>query len=91
MNNERRVGQISLDSGSESAESLFAEHQYVRYDGSLDDGRLSQWLSESPKLLKMLSAPLLVCTIDHLMTALKEHVEANRCPHAAIADLRFST
>lgn len=59
----------AIDNGSESAESLFAEHQYVRYDGSLDDGRLSQWLSKSPTLLKMLSAPLLVSTIDHLMPA----------------------
>ena len=57
------------DTGSESAESIFAEHQYVRYDGSLDDGRLSQWLSKSPTLLKMISAPLLVSTIDHLMPA----------------------
>lgn len=59
----------AVDNGSESAESLFAEHQYVRYDGSLDDGRLSQWLSKSPTLLKMISAPLLVSTIDHLMPA----------------------
>ena len=39
---EQRKGepeQITVDSGSESAESLFAEHQYVRYDGTLDDGR----------------------------------------------------
>ncbi len=56
-------------SGSESDESLFEDHQYVRYDGSLDDGRLSTWLANSPKLLQLLSAPVLVCTIDHLMPA----------------------
>ncbi|WP_293936093.1 type I-F CRISPR-associated helicase Cas3f [Iodobacter sp.] len=56
-------------SGSESAETLFAEHQYVSYDGSLDDGRLSQWLKVSPKLLQLLSAPVLVSTIDHLIPA----------------------
>ncbi|WP_203564256.1 type I-F CRISPR-associated helicase Cas3f [Deefgea sp. CFH1-16] len=56
-------------SGSESAESLFAEHQYVRYDGSLDDGRLSQWLKATPSLHQLLSAPVLVSTIDHLMPA----------------------
>ena len=69
---EQRKGEpelVTADNGSESAESLFAEHQYVRYDGTLDDGRLSQWLSESPTLLKMLSAPLLVSTIDYLMPA----------------------
>ncbi|WP_348945673.1 type I-F CRISPR-associated helicase Cas3f [Chitinibacter sp. FCG-7] len=56
-------------SGSESAEALFAEHQYVRYDGSLDDGRLSQWLKPSRSLHQLLSAPVLVSTIDHLMPA----------------------
>lgn len=56
-------------SGSESAAEMFDDFQYVRYDGSLDDGRLSHWLKESPKLHKLLSAPVLVSTIDHLMPA----------------------
>lgn len=56
-------------SGSASAEALFAEHQYVRYDGSLDDGRLSHWLKQSPKLHALLSAPVLITTIDHLIGA----------------------
>lgn len=56
-------------SGSASADALFAEHQYVSYDGSLDDGRLSAWLSKSPTLHKLLSAPVLVSTIDHLISA----------------------
>ncbi|KAA8998076.1 type I-F CRISPR-associated helicase Cas3 [Affinibrenneria salicis] len=56
-------------SGSESADALFAEHQYVSYDGSLDDGRLSAWLRQSPMLHKLLSAPVLVSTIDHLIPA----------------------
>jgi len=57
------------DTGSQSAEALFAEHQYVRYDGSLDDGRLSQWLKSDDKLHKLVSAPILVTTIDHLISA----------------------
>jgi CRISPR-associated endonuclease/helicase Cas3 len=57
------------NSGSESAEDFFAEHQYVRYEGSLDDGRLSRWLTRSPKLYRLLSAPILVSTIDHLIPA----------------------
>ncbi len=56
-------------SGSESAEEFFSEHQYVRYDGTLDDGRLSHWLKQSPKLQQLLSAPVLVSTIDHLIPA----------------------
>ncbi|HHH1370137.1 TPA: type I-F CRISPR-associated helicase Cas3f [Yersinia enterocolitica] len=55
--------------GSASGDELFAEHQYVRYDGSLDDGRLSRWLNDAPKLHKLLSAPVLVTTLDHLIGA----------------------
>ncbi|CAI1791339.1 CRISPR-associated helicase Cas3, subtype I-F/YPEST [Serratia ficaria] len=57
------------DIGSVSAEALFAEHQYVRYDGSLDDGRLSRWLAQDARLHKLISAPVLVSTIDYLMPA----------------------
>ncbi|MCT2387884.1 type I-F CRISPR-associated helicase Cas3f [Erwinia pyrifoliae] len=55
--------------GSESAAPLPEENQYVSYDGSLDDGRLSRWLEGSAKLNKLLSAPVLVTTIDHLIGA----------------------
>ncbi len=55
--------------GSASGDALFSEHQYVSYDGSLDDGRLSAWLKKTPLLHKLLSAPVLVTTIDHLMPA----------------------
>lgn len=69
MSEEGKQPSLAEQSGSESAGDLFAEHQYVRYDGSLDDGRLSKWLKQSPNLLKLLSAPVLVSTIDHLMPA----------------------
>lgn len=55
--------------GSASADTFFADHQYVSYDGSLDDGRLSAWLGKSDKLNRLISAPVLVCTIDHLIPA----------------------
>ncbi|WP_445374480.1 type I-F CRISPR-associated helicase Cas3f [Photorhabdus tasmaniensis] len=57
------------DTGSASAEALFAEHQYVSYDGSLDNGSLNRWLRKDNKLNKLLSAPVLVATIDHLIPA----------------------
>lgn len=60
---------LPRDTGSPSAEALFAEHQYVSYEGSLDDGRLSRWLQGREKLHKLLSAPVLVTTIDHLIGA----------------------
>ncbi len=66
-------------SGSESADELIDEQQYLSYDGTLSDGPLRRWLSNrgegrqkkgtSDKALKLLSAPVLVCTIDHLMLA----------------------
>lgn len=55
--------------GSESLEDFFSEHEYVKYEGTLDDGRLSNWISQSPKVHKLLSAPILVSTIDHLIPA----------------------
>lgn len=55
--------------GSESAEELFGEHQYVSYEGSLDNSRINQWLCNTPKLHQLVSAPILVSTIDHLIPA----------------------
>ncbi len=56
-------------SGSESAAALVDEGQHVSYDGSLDDGPLRHWLEQSDKLHQLLSAPVLVSTIDHLIPA----------------------
>lgn len=57
------------ESGSESAEPLLEDIPYIRYEGALDDGRLSGWLQKTPKLLQLVSAPVVVSTIDHLMPA----------------------
>ncbi|MCH1920940.1 type I-F CRISPR-associated helicase Cas3f [Shewanella sp. A3A] len=54
--------------GSESAEDWF-EQLFISYEGQIYDGRLKHWLSASPKLEQLLSAPILVSTIDHLMPA----------------------
>lgn len=56
-------------SGSESAESLLDTNMHVRYDGALDDGPLRRWLKQSPALHQLVSAPVLVSTIDHLIPA----------------------
>jgi CRISPR-associated endonuclease/helicase Cas3 len=55
--------------GSESAEELFDENLYVSYEGALVDSRLNQWLLKTPKLHQLVSAPILVSTIDHLIPA----------------------
>jgi CRISPR-associated endonuclease/helicase Cas3 len=65
----------AIKSGSESSEDLLDNSQHISYDGTLDDGPLRRWLGQKDrhqppsKLLKLLSAPVLVSTIDHLMPA----------------------
>lgn len=55
--------------GSESAEDLIDGNHHLRYEGTLDDGLLSTWLENSPRLHQLVSAPVLVSTIDYLMPA----------------------
>jgi len=55
--------------GSESSVDLFAEQDYVHFEGSLEDGPLNRWLQQSPDAQRLLNAPILICTIDHLMPA----------------------
>lgn len=86
LENETRQ-QNTAQTGSESADPLFSEHQYVRYDGSLDDGRLKTWLERSPTLHQLLSAPVLITTIDHLMPA----TESLRGGHQIAPMLRLLT
>ena len=54
-------------SGSESAEGLLPDETYVHFEGSLEDGPLRRWLQQQPQAL--LQAPIVVCTIDHLVPA----------------------
>lgn len=55
--------------GSESAERLLEDNSYVHFDGSLEDGALKRWLANSPDAQRLLAAPVLTCTIDHLTPA----------------------
>lgn len=64
-----REAQSDLKSGSESAASLLDSNLHVRYEGALDDGPLRRWLTSSPALHQLVSAPVLVSTIDHLIPA----------------------
>ena len=58
-------------SGSESAEALLSEQDFVHFEGSLEDGPLKKWLGNNPQAERLLQAPILVCTIDHLMPAVE--------------------
>lgn len=63
------AGEKTNIEGSTSSESLFDPDNYVRYEGALDDGPLSRWLEKTPGLHQLVSAPILVSTIDYLMPA----------------------
>lgn len=54
--------------GSESSESLMAQADEIIYDGSFTADGLSTVLTNN-KDKKLLYAPVLVCTIDHIMAA----------------------
>ena len=83
--------QAAADAGRESSQSLLPGHNHVRYEGSLEEGPLKRWL-ESPKAKgappsALLDAPVLVCTIDHLMPA----TEGTRGGHQILPMLRLMT
>jgi len=57
------------ESGSASIQTLIEEDCHVLYEGrSLDHPLLSRALA-NPDIRKLLSAPMLVCTVDHLVPA----------------------
>ena len=55
--------------GTDSSEDLMLESNYVHFEGALDDGPINRWLTKDIEAKKLLSAPVLVCTIDHLIPA----------------------
>ena len=56
-------------SGSESSEELIEDTQTISYGRIPDNIILTKWLERSLKLQKLIDAPLLISTIDHLMGA----------------------
>lgn len=60
--------QLAEQSGSGSRLPLLPEDGHVYYDGN-DQHPLLQRLALEPQARKLLAAPILVCTIDHLMPA----------------------
>jgi CRISPR-associated endonuclease/helicase Cas3 len=82
----------SLESaGSESAHDLLPSNTHVQYDNTLHPGPLSEYLGgKDPKkqaAQQLLHAPVLVCTVDHLMPA----CEATRGGHHIVPMLRLLT
>lgn len=62
--------------GSESSKDLMPDNTHVHFSGAITPGPLSEWLAQGSRggsagrnAQKLLQAPVLVCTIDHLMPA----------------------
>ncbi|MGB3394548.1 MAG: type I-F CRISPR-associated helicase Cas3f [Stenotrophomonas sp.] len=64
-------------SGSASVQALIEEDSHVLYDGNLADHPLLSRAMADADIRKLLSAPMLVCTIDHLAPA-TESLRAGR-------------
>lgn len=69
LHEQQRAEARLLAAGSESSAELVPDYNQVFYDGSLEDGPLNRWLGQNQPATKLLNAPILVCTIDHLMPA----------------------
>lgn len=75
------------DNGSESSAPLLPAHNQVHYQGALTSGPLLDWLDGHSKAARLLNAPVLACTIDHLMPA----TEGLRGGHQIAPMLRLMT
>ncbi|WP_440225106.1 type I-F CRISPR-associated helicase Cas3f [Dokdonella sp. MW10] len=64
-------------SGSASQQSLLEEDSHVLYEGVMADHPLLSRALANPDIRKLLSAPMLVCTVDHLAPA-TESLRAGR-------------
>jgi CRISPR-associated endonuclease/helicase Cas3 len=64
-------------SGSASAQSLIEEDSHVLYEGNTTDHPLLARALHDPDIRKLLSAPMLVCTVDHIVPA-TESLRAGR-------------
>lgn len=79
------------NAGSESAQDLLPNNTHVEYGSALHSGPLSDYLGgndpQKQAAQKLLHAPVLVCTVDHLMPA----CEATRGGHHIVPMLRLLT
>lgn len=82
---------VLVSAGSESAQDLLPPNTHVHYDNALNSGPLSDYLGgkdpQKQAAQKLLHAPVLVCTVDHLMPA----CEATRGGHHIVPMLRLLT
>jgi len=63
------LSKIAELTGSESSQDLFPEDGYVIYDGAVESETYISTIFAKDNARKLLSAPILSCTIDHLVPA----------------------
>jgi len=78
-------GSVAEKSGSASAEPLFEEDGHVFFEGNPDSHPILTRLLDDVRVRSLLSAPMLVCTIDHLIPA----TEGTRGGHQIAPILRL--
>jgi len=65
------------NTGSPSCQELVEEDSHVVYEGHIGSHSLLGYMSHDPNIAKLLSAPMLVCTVDH-MTPATESLRSGR-------------
>ncbi|WP_067981471.1 type I-F CRISPR-associated helicase Cas3f [Neptuniibacter pectenicola] len=65
----KKLSEESFGTGSESVEEFLDPELYVDYDLSGAEHSLHHWTCTNPRIEKLVQAPALVCTIDHLIPA----------------------
>ncbi|MCX8521185.1 MAG: type I-F CRISPR-associated helicase Cas3f [Rhodoferax sp.] len=76
---------LAETTGSASSQTLLEEDSHVLFEGSVDQHPLLQRAVADPHVCKLLLAPILVCTIDHLTPA----TESQRGGHQIAPMLRL--
>ncbi len=79
--------QLAEANGSASRQALLDEDSYVQFEGDTAAHPLLKRLLKDPQTLGLISAPVLVSTIDHLMPA----TESTRGGHQMLPMLRLLT
>ena len=69
INNLNKEHAVQQETGSESQKELLDTDLYVDYTGDIYKHSLSEWTQKNESLNKLIHAPILVSTIDHLMPA----------------------
>lgn len=59
----------AAERGSASAQQLIEEDDHVLFEGTTEQGSLLSWVGQDPHTRRLLMAPMLVCTVDHLVPA----------------------